>query len=71
MASQATPQPTLEQKVLQTATIAATAASQIANVWGHSTVASLVGEVPALAPAVVGFLDAIIAATNHPALKAA
>jgi hypothetical protein len=60
---------TLEQKVLQSIMIEAKAASDVAAVWGHQTVSNLVAEVPLLAPAMVGFLDAIIAATKHPALS--
>ena len=56
---------TTEQKVLQTVTIQAAAASQIAAVWGHSSIANLIGEVPALAPVMIGFLDAIIAGISH------
>lgn len=56
-----------EQKIMQTVIIASGAAQQIAAVWGHETISSLIGEVPALAPVVVGFLDAILAATKKKA----
>lgn len=64
MASPAVVQPTEEQKILQTIQISTKAASDIATVWGHATLSSLIGEVPALAPVMVGFLDAILASVK-------
>jgi hypothetical protein len=64
---------TTEQKVVQSISIVAGAASQVAAVWGHETLSSLISEVPELAPVVAGFADAILAslAAKNSTAKAA